>query len=201
MLDSLVRVRYYDVLEPRGHFSVGRLKQDFRNGQTTVGAIYTQVLRDLNTPHLDSLFRRDARTVGIDWQQRWARNRFDLTGSVVWSSIRGSPAVIAAAQRSSARYYQVPTRPCAVNPARTSLAGRARREATLRGPAGSDSARGNLKTPGTRATPRYLTKADHDAFRQRWWGLRSLQKTPPRRHGGVSSPLEQRRRAQRLSPT
>ncbi|MFN2398004.1 MAG: DUF5916 domain-containing protein [Gemmatimonadaceae bacterium] len=175
VLDSLVPVRYDDVLEPRGHFSVGRLKQDFRNGQTTVGAIYTHGIRDLNTPRLESLFRRDARTLGIDWQQRWAKNRFDLTGSVVWSSIRGSPAVIAAAQRSSARYYQRPDQTYAqFNPTRTSLAGRAA-TAKLRydGPAGFGfSLGGNLTTPGYELNDLgYLTQADlRTLFTSAGWG-------------------------------
>jgi hypothetical protein len=101
-------VRYRDELEPRAHYSVARVKQDFRGGQTTVGAIYTRVGRDLDTPRLDSLFRREADAVGVDWQHRWAQNRYVLTGNAVWSRVGGSPTVITAAQRSSARYFQRP---------------------------------------------------------------------------------------------
>lgn len=166
--DDTLAVRYHDVLEPPARYSVGRVKQDFRGGQTTVGVIYTQLFRDLDTPRLTSLFRRVARTAGVDWQQRWARNRFDLTGSIVWSEIRGSPAVIELAQRSSARYYQRPDQSyMRYDPTRTLLSGHAA-TAKLRydGPSGFGfSLGGNVTTPGYDLNDvGFLTQADQRVF-------------------------------------
>ncbi|MDQ3948775.1 MAG: carbohydrate binding family 9 domain-containing protein [Gemmatimonadota bacterium] len=168
-------VRYRDELEPRGHYSVGRLRQDLRNGQTTVGAIYTQVLRDLQTPRLDSLFRRTAQAAGVDWQHRWAENRFNLTGYAVWSSIRGSPTAIAAAQRSSARYYQRPDQDYArYDSTRASLDG-ATATTKLRydGRNGFGfGVQGNVTTPGYELNDvGFLTRADtRGIFASANWG-------------------------------
>jgi hypothetical protein len=124
VVDRREVVRYEDELEPRAHYSVARLRQDFRGGQTTAGLIYTRVARDLDTPRLDSLFRRGARTAGFDWQHRWARNRFNFTGDAEWTSIDGSTYAMLLAQRSSARYFQRPDQTyLRLDPARTSLTG------------------------------------------------------------------------------
>jgi hypothetical protein len=167
-------VRYRDELEPRAHYSVGRLTQDFRGGQTTVGLIYTRVARDLDTPHLDSLFRRDAHAVGVDWQHRWMRNRFNFTGNAVWSLIHGSPGVITAAQLSSARYYQRPDQTyLRLDTTRTSLSG-GTATARLRydGPSGfGASLAGNLTSPGYELNDLgFLTQADsRTAFASVGW--------------------------------
>ncbi|MGI8497887.1 MAG: DUF5916 domain-containing protein [Gemmatimonadaceae bacterium] len=108
VVDRRVPIRYRDELEPRAHYTVGRLEQDFRGGRSSIGFIATEVLRDLDSPRLDSTFRREARAAGVDWQNRWSDNRFRFTGTAVWSLIRGSPFAITSAQRSSARYYQRP---------------------------------------------------------------------------------------------
>ena len=124
VVDRQVRVRFDEPLEPRAHYSVARLRQDVRGGQTTAGVMYTRVARDIATPRLDSVFRSGAQTMGVDWQHRWARNRFNLTGNSVWTWIEGSPYSMLLAQRSSARYFQRPDQTYLhLDPTRTSLPG------------------------------------------------------------------------------
>ncbi|MDB4906674.1 MAG: hypothetical protein JWO05_1458 [Gemmatimonadetes bacterium] len=122
--DQRAEVAYRDVLEPRSHYSLARLRQDFRGGQTSIGLIATSVVRDLNSNRLDSLFRRDAQVAGLDLQHRWNHNRFNLGATLAGSRIAGSTTAISAAQRSSARYFQRPDQDYAVfDPTRTSLTG------------------------------------------------------------------------------
>jgi hypothetical protein len=164
VVDREHRVRYDDEVEPRAHYSVARLRQDFRGGQTTAGAIYTRIARNLDTPRLDSLFRSGAQTFGFDWQHRWARNRFNFTGDAVWTSIEGSPFAMLLAQRSSARYYQRPDQNyLKLDPTRTSLTGRSSTASlTYESPAGwGFRLAGNSTTPGYELNDvGFLTQAD-----------------------------------------
>ncbi|MDQ6886165.1 MAG: carbohydrate binding family 9 domain-containing protein [Gemmatimonadota bacterium] len=164
VVDRRVPVRYRDELEPRAHYTVGRLEQDFRGGRSSIGFVVTEALRDLDSPRLDSVFRREARTAGVDWQNRWSDNRFRLTGTAVWSSIRGSPSVITAAERSSARYYQRPDQSyLRVDSVTTALSGgTANAKLRFDGRSGFGfSVGGSLVSPGYELNDLgYLTEAD-----------------------------------------
>ncbi|HEX7077604.1 MAG TPA: DUF5916 domain-containing protein [Candidatus Eisenbacteria bacterium] len=136
-LDALTpeeRASYTDTLgveraapvEPRSNYFVGRLRRDLRQGQTSVGAIVTAVNRDLADPALRHLLRSRAFALGLDLNHFWDKRAWSLDANLLVSSVAGDPTVIAATQRSSARYYQ---RPDATHlhydPARTSLGGAA----------------------------------------------------------------------------
>ena len=119
-----VTLRYRDQIEPAGHHSIARLRQDFRGGATTLGIILTHVARDLDTPALQARLNDRALAGGLDWQHRWRQNRFNFRGQVGWSTIHGSPEAITRAQTSSARYYQRPDIDYVeLDPTRTSLSG------------------------------------------------------------------------------
>mgnify|MGYP000698818856 CR=1 FL=1 len=109
------------------HFA-GRAQRSFRDGQTVVGAIATAVHRRLDHPDLAARFRRAALAAGADFRHDWARRAWTLSGQFAASHIAGEPAVIAAAQRSSARYYQRPdAEHLEYDPAATALGGYAAR--------------------------------------------------------------------------
>jgi hypothetical protein len=112
------------IVEPRSNYFVGRVKQDFRQGNTTIGAAATAVNRDLSEPELEPLFRSSAYTVGIDWQHAWKSQRYAFDGNIVVSRNNGSAEAIDALQTSSVRYFQ---RPDKINyrrdPTKTSLSG------------------------------------------------------------------------------
>ncbi|MFW6079868.1 MAG: DUF5916 domain-containing protein, partial [Gemmatimonadota bacterium] len=112
------------MIEPLTNYVVGRLERQLRQGQTVVGGIVTAVNRDLaDTPLLTEL-RSSAYTGGIDFSHEWADRAWSLSGYFAGSHISGEPAVIEAAQRSSARYYQRPDADhLSVDPDATALRG------------------------------------------------------------------------------
>jgi hypothetical protein len=99
--------RFRDEVEPLTNYAVLRAKRDYRGGASTLGFIFTSVLRDLDEPRL-SFLRRAAWAGGLDFSSRFMRNRYSISGSFGFSNIRGDTLAIQRAQRSSARYNQRP---------------------------------------------------------------------------------------------
>jgi Domain of unknown function (DUF5916)/Carbohydrate family 9 binding domain-like len=112
-------------VEPLTHYFAGRLKHDFRAGNTVVGGIFTAVDRRLDDPALANLLRKNAYTGGLDLNHFWNDQRWALDASVTGSLLQGTPAAIAIAQRSPVRYLQRPDHAdyFTYDPGRTSLGG------------------------------------------------------------------------------
>jgi hypothetical protein len=109
---------------PLANFLVGRLRKDFRDGQSAIGVIGTAVNRDLSDENLALELRSSAYTGGLDFFHEWADRAWSLTGQLAGSRIAGEAEVISDAQRSSARYYQRPdAHHVELDPAATSLTG------------------------------------------------------------------------------
>jgi len=109
-------------LEPATNYSVLRLQQDFRGGNSTVGGIVTAVNRSLDATAAPYL--HDNAYVGaVDFRHRFLRNTYELSGSLDFSRVAGAPEVIAATQRSSVHYYQRPDAGLSYDTSRTSLTG------------------------------------------------------------------------------
>jgi hypothetical protein len=122
LIDS-VGVRRKETVEPLTNYFVGRVQQDFDKGQTILGAMFTAVNRDINTPALDFLHTA-AYTTGIDFQHNWKERTWYVAGNAEFSSIKGKPISITQAQTSSARYYQRPdAKYLSVDSTLTSLSG------------------------------------------------------------------------------
>lgn len=118
------------VVEPMANYFTGRLKRDFGQGNTTVGAVISTVHRDLDDV-LVPMFRSAAYVGGLDWQHAWGNRRWAFDGAIVASHNVGSAAAIDALQLSPARYYQRPDRESYFrDPTRTALTGHMA-EATL----------------------------------------------------------------------
>jgi Domain of unknown function (DUF5916)/Carbohydrate family 9 binding domain-like len=115
-------------VEPGTNYLVGRLQQDFRNGESGLGVMVTGVNRRLDEWSQDYL-RRNAYTGGVDFRHRFAQSRYELSGYATGSYVSGTPAAIARTQRNSGvsgaaiRYYQRPDDRLAYDTTRTSLAG------------------------------------------------------------------------------
>ena len=110
------------VVEPRTTFGLARANRELRRGESAVGLIATVVERALDARESPYL-RRGAYVGGVDGRHRFGDGRFELTGSVAASSVRGSASAIARTQRSSVHQFQRPDDALAVDTARTSLAG------------------------------------------------------------------------------
>jgi hypothetical protein len=111
-------------VEPMTNYFVGRIRRDFRGGQTVLGIGGTAVNRDLSDTVFRNLLRSSADVGSIDFDHKWANRQWQLTGAYSGSLIQGSNAVLVNAQQSSARYYQRPDADyLSVDPNATSLSG------------------------------------------------------------------------------
>jgi hypothetical protein len=109
------------MLEPTTNYAVLRGNQDYANGNGSVGFIATAVNRSLD-PTSEPYLHRSAYTGGLDARRRFAE-RYEVSGSLDFSRVAGSPAAIAQTQRTSVHLYQRPDGPLAYDSTRTALAG------------------------------------------------------------------------------
>ena len=110
------------MIEPQTEYGVFRASQDFRNGESGVGAIFTLVNRQLDETAARFL-RRQALTAGVDARHRFDNGRYRITGSLATSVVRGTTAAIARTQRNAVHYYNRPDAGLAYDTTRTALAG------------------------------------------------------------------------------
>ena len=110
------------VIEPRTLYGVVRASQDFRNGESGIGTIFTLVNRDLDAESALRL-RRQALTGGVDARHRFAKGRYSVSASLATSVVSGTAAAIDRTQRSAVHYYNRPDADLPYDPTRTSLAG------------------------------------------------------------------------------
>jgi len=104
--DSTGAIVGSEAIAPRTSHFIGRLARDLRNGRTVLGIFGTYLHRDLPS-NLDWL-RRDAASLGVDWNHRFSQDRYRFRGWAVGSNVRGSAEAITLTQQSSARYFQRP---------------------------------------------------------------------------------------------
>jgi hypothetical protein len=108
--------------EPTTNFTVARVKQDLRQGNSSIGAILTAVDRSgdrWTAPYLGS----SAYVGGIDFRHRFFKNTYELSGSVDQSQVNGSRSAIYALQTNSVHEYQRPDAGLPLDSTRTSLGG------------------------------------------------------------------------------
>jgi len=115
-------VEHQDLVEPATTYGVARLAKEFRDGKSWIGLFGTTVQRSLGS-ELDWL-HSSAYTGGLNWFHRFAGDAFQLTGRIVGSTVRGSPAALLRTQESSTHYYQRPDADYVeLDSTRTSLSG------------------------------------------------------------------------------
>lgn len=111
-------------VEPLSNYFAGRLRRDFRAGNTVVGAMVTHTVRRLEGATFDDILPANAAFAGLDFEHRWGNRQWALSGFTSASRVAGSPTVIGNVQRSSSRYYQRPDADyLEVDPDATSLNG------------------------------------------------------------------------------
>lgn len=111
-------------VEPPTNYFVGRVKQDFGEGRTIIGAYGSAVNRFIGAGYLENSLHSSAYIAGLDFEHGWNDREWVLSGVVSGSSVNGSKEAILRTQRSSARYYnRVDADYLSVNPDKTSLNG------------------------------------------------------------------------------
>jgi hypothetical protein len=100
-LDRDIRV------EPLTNYLIARVQQDFEEGNTALGGIFTSTNRFIKDSHLEFM-NRNAYTGGIDFFHHWNDKEFYVDAKLVGSSVNGDVEAIRNLQSSSARYYQRP---------------------------------------------------------------------------------------------
>ncbi len=113
-----------EVVAPLSNYFVARLRRNLAEGRTVLGGMVTGVNRRLGTLPLAAGTRASAYSAGADFRHEWGDRTWAVSGHVAGSRIAGDPEAIAAAQRSSARYYQRPDADhLTFDPTATTLAG------------------------------------------------------------------------------
>src|SRR4029077_8121264 len=111
-------------IEPTTNYAVMRAQQDFRNGESGIGLMFTGVNRSLDLWSQDSL-RRNAYVGAIDFRHRFLQGHYQISGSLDFSRVAGTDSAIALTQRDPVHYYQRPDAGVSYDPTRTSLPGNA----------------------------------------------------------------------------
>lgn len=110
-------------VEPLTNYFVGRVQQDYNEGNTAIGGMLTATHRDIKTDELNFL-NHTAYTGGFDFRHSWQNKTYFLEFKGAFSNIRGSSESILELQESSARYYQRPDADyVSIDSSRTSLSG------------------------------------------------------------------------------
>jgi hypothetical protein len=96
-----------ETVEPYTNYVVGRVQQDFKQGNTVLGGIFTSTNRFISDDQL-AFMNRSAYTGGVDLLHQWKDKRYYVDAKFIGSYITGDEEAILNLQRSSARYYQRP---------------------------------------------------------------------------------------------
>jgi hypothetical protein len=112
-------------VQPRADFGVVRLQQELGASASTVGFIATGVHRALGSgDRMAAWLPRDAATAAVDWNLRFRKGEYQLSGDFGVSHVAGDTIAIRRMQTNSARYYQRPDADYVdVDPTRTQLSG------------------------------------------------------------------------------
>ena len=74
-------------VEPLTSYTVGRVQQDFNEGTTVLGGIFTATNRFINDQYLE-FQNRNAFTGGIDLLHQWNQKEFYVDAKIVGSTIK-----------------------------------------------------------------------------------------------------------------
>ncbi len=109
-------------IEPATNYSVLRATQDFDQGASGIGLMFTGVNRDLDRWSAPVL-HRDAYVGALNFRWEFLGRRFEVFGSLDMSRVAGSAPSIALTQLDPVHLYQRPDGPLHFDSTRTSLSG------------------------------------------------------------------------------
>ena len=92
-------------VEPFTNYFIGRVKQDFNKGQTTIGGIVTSTIRNIKDEQLE--FMPDNSTVGgLDFEHNWLNRKYFINAKSFYSRLNGTKEAISKLQKSAVHLYQ-----------------------------------------------------------------------------------------------
>ncbi|WP_297092620.1 DUF5916 domain-containing protein [uncultured Draconibacterium sp.] len=94
-----------EAVEPFTNFSIVRLKQDFNEGSTVLGGIFTSTVRNIKDENLEFL-TDNSMVGGLDFEHNWKNRKYYIAAKSFGSRISGSEESIARLQRNSRHYFQ-----------------------------------------------------------------------------------------------
>lgn len=94
-----------ETVEPFTNYFIGRAKQDYNKGNTTIGGILTSTIRSIKDEQLDFLPDKSL-AGGLDFEHNWLNRKFYINAKSFYSKIDGSETAISKLQRSSQHLYQ-----------------------------------------------------------------------------------------------
>lgn len=100
-------VRRKEVAEPMTNYFISRLQKDFNKGNTIIGGMYTNTLRDLDQSTRDD-YHRLAQTAGIDVTQYFKDKNWMISVNTAISDVQGTANAITSTQESPVHYFQRP---------------------------------------------------------------------------------------------
>ena len=109
-------------MEPATNYAVVRTQQDFHNGESGVGMMFTAVNRSLDR-WTDTVLHRSAYVGALDFRHRFLQGHYQVSGSFDLSRVAGTDNAIALTQRDPVHYYQRPGAGVSYDSTRTSLSG------------------------------------------------------------------------------
>ncbi len=113
--------RRAEMVEPLTNYFVGRLQQDFKEGNTIIGGILTGVNRESS---LDDLLHRAAFSGGADFVHFWKDRTWYVRGNLIFSHVQGSREAILRTQTAFEHLFQRAGAPeVSLDSNRTSLTG------------------------------------------------------------------------------
>lgn len=160
-------------IEPSANYAALRVQQDFRRGESGIGAMVTAVHRDLDQ-WTEPFLRRTAYVGAVDFRHRFLGRRYQLSGSLDVSRVAGTAEAITAAQKSAVHYFQRPDGGLTLDSMRTTLGGDA--EELFLAKVGGNLT--HFETSYQRRSPGFevndlgfLLRADQQSW-STWFGLR-----------------------------
>ncbi len=98
-------IRKKKLVEPLTNYFLSRVQRDFNMGNTIIGGIFTNTIRDLSSSSMNMLHKM-ASVGGVDFSHYWKDKNWVFKAVSAFSMVDGSRMSITNTQMSSAHYYQ-----------------------------------------------------------------------------------------------
>lgn len=99
--------RREETVEPLSNYFAGRVQQDFKQGNTTLGAMFTATNRKIDDTQLNFLHTQ-AYSGGVDFLHNIQNRNYYLSANAIFSRVSGDAEAILRTQTRSTRYFQRP---------------------------------------------------------------------------------------------